>query len=107
MVGMLVHFAFGLTIGFILIIILAIKKNKWLLYAPFIMTLFGIWAALPNIINSLTGIHFEKHFLANIFFLNPVVDPYILRGYVVYGLIILIYNLTAVVYLIYIARLKK
>jgi len=105
--GILVHFSFGMAIGFLFLIILVFKKSRSWIYFPFLITAFGIFAAIPNIINNLTGIPIEKHFISNIFFLNPIIDKYLLKGFGASGLIILIYNLIAIVYLVYIYKEKK
>jgi len=104
MTGTVIHFAFGLTIGFLLILILIPTKSKWLLYSPFIMTIFGLWASVPNIIGSLTGIHFENHLFSNIFFLNPLIDSYLKQFGFEFATIVVIYNLTAIGYLIHILK---
>jgi hypothetical protein len=43
------HFAIGAFVGFIAILFFIPFKKKWLIYLPFVVTLFGFLALMPDI----------------------------------------------------------
>lgn len=95
------HFAIGMGIALVLCSILYNKYKDIPLYTPLIMTAFGLWAIMPNILKFIFNISFNS----NIFFFYPLIDSIFSRGqYVGFIFTLFLYNISIIGQIFYIKK---
>ncbi|MBW2977644.1 hypothetical protein KY331_02255 [Candidatus Woesearchaeota archaeon] len=122
------HFAVGAFIGFIIVLFFIPLKKKWLKWIPFIITLFGVLAMVPDVgkfaadfpllgRTPLTSPLLEKELIKpqydNLFFYHGYLDRNTnseVRGDLAilgFFVTVVIYSLTSVGYIIYAKEYMK